>query len=280
MPRTARQPDLDPGLADVFGAAAGSLGTFVMRNPLVVGGAAAFAVTLFYVSVNAVWYQPRAHGAPLFATRDFSGYRAPAPADPVFQESRSRIVIRDEAPVQPQAERPAGDPDLARVQSVLAGLKLYEGAVDGLNGPKTREAVMTYQRIIGLPPTGEVSPQLLAQLDGRRLAAAPVPDNVSLEPTGAVPAPTPRPAALSSDDPEPVPAPAGVDAKGPAADERIRRVQAGLRSFGNDQIVIDGLTGSRTRSAILEFQALFGLPETGEADDAVVAKMKEIGLIN
>ena len=74
--------------------------------------------------------------------------------------------------------------------------------------------------------------------------------------------------------------PAVTVARAPAADERIRRIQAGLRSFGNDQIVIDGLTGSRTRSAILEFQALFGLPETGDPDDAVVAKMKEIGLIN
>lgn len=279
MTRTARQPDLDPGLADVLGAAAGSLGALVLRNPVIVGGAVAFAVTLFYVSANAVWYQPRAHGAPLFATRDFSGYRAPAPADPVFQESRSRIVIRDEATVERPAERPVGDPDLARVQSVLAGLKLYDGAVDGLNGPKTREAVMTYQRIIGLPPTGEVSPQLLAQLDGRTVvAAAPLPDNVSLEPTGAVPAPTPRPAALAGNEAAPAPEPAVMSP--PAASERIRRVQAGLRSFGNDQLVIDGLSGSRTRSAILEFQALFGLPETGEADDAVVAKMKEIGLIN
>jgi len=279
MTRTARQPDLDPGLADVLGAAAGSLGALVLRNPVIVGGAAAFAVTLFYVSANAVWYQPRAHGAPLFATRDFSGYRAPAPADPVFQESRSRIVIRDEATVERPAERPVGDPDLARVQSVLAGLKLYDGAVDGLNGPKTREAVMTYQRIIGLPPTGEVSPQLLAQLDGRTVvAAAPLPDNVSLEPTGAVPAPTPRPAALAGNEAASAPEPAVMSP--PAASERIRRVQAGLRSFGNDQLVIDGLSGSRTRSAILEFQALFGLPETGEADDAVVAKMKEIGLIN
>ena len=103
MPRIARQPDLDPGLADVFNAAAGSLGAFVLRNPVVVGGAAAFAVTLFFVTANAVWYQPGAHGSPLFATRDFSGYRAPEPVDPVFQESRSRIVIRDDA----QPARPA-----------------------------------------------------------------------------------------------------------------------------------------------------------------------------
>ena len=285
MPRIARQPDLDPGLADVFNAAAGSLGAFVLRNPVVVGGAAAFAVTLFFVTANAVWYQPGAHGSPLFATRDFSGYRAPEPVDPVFQESRSRIVIRDDA----QPARPApveGDPQLARVQSVLAGLKLYDGAVDGLNGPKTREAVMTYQRIIGLPATGEVSPQLLAQLDGRTVAAANIPDNVSLEPTGAVPAPTPRPDMVKREEaaqaaaPAPVPLPEPAVLQEAAGAERIKRVQAGLRSFGNDHIVIDGLTGARTRSAILEFQTLFGLPETGEADDAVISKMREIGLIN
>ncbi|TGR62427.1 peptidoglycan-binding protein, partial [Mesorhizobium sp. M2D.F.Ca.ET.223.01.1.1] len=32
--------------------------------------------------------------------------------------------------------------------------------------------------------------------------------------------------------------------------------------------------------AIKEFQALFGLPETGEPDEAVYVKMREIGLTN
>ncbi|PHP68366.1 peptidoglycan-binding protein [Zhengella mangrovi] len=276
MARTARQPDLDPGIADVFQVAAGSLGAFVLRNPVVVGGVAAFAVTLFYVSANAVWYQPQAHSAPLFATRDFSAYKAPRAVDPVFHESRTRIVIEDEPKVA-KARPVEGDPGLAHVQQVLAGLKLYDGAVDGLNGPQTREAVKTYQRIVGLPVTGEISADLMRQLDGRRVASVenPVPQNVSLEPTGAVPAPTPRPVAVSrpeETDGGPAPADQG--------NEQVKRVQAGLRSFGNDQIIIDGLPGARTRSAIVEFQSLFGLPQTGEADDAVVAKMKEIGLIN
>ncbi|WP_378944392.1 peptidoglycan-binding domain-containing protein [Mesorhizobium sp. ANAO-SY3R2] len=34
-----------------------------------------------------------------------------------------------------------------------------------------------------------------------------------------------------------------------------------------------------TRAAISEFQALFGLPVTGEPDDAMFTKMLEIGLI-
>ena len=46
------------------------------------------------------------------------------------------------------------------------------------------------------------------------------------------------------------------------------------------RIEIDGVMGARTEAAIHEFQALFGLPETGKADEAVHAKMKEIGLIN
>ena len=58
------------------------------------------------------------------------------------------------------------------------------------------------------------------------------------------------------------------------------RIQAGLKAFGNDDIEIDGVVGAKTRSAIQEFQALFGLPETGDPDPAVDAKMQEIGLTN
>ena len=56
-------------------------------------------------------------------------------------------------------------------------------------------------------------------------------------------------------------------------------MQAGLKEFGNDAIEIDGLMGAQTTAAIKEFQSLFGLQVTGEADQAVYAKMKEIGLI-
>ena len=58
------------------------------------------------------------------------------------------------------------------------------------------------------------------------------------------------------------------------------KIQAGLKAFGNDGIEIDGVIGARTKAAIREFQALFGLPETGEPDPAVYAKMREIGLTN
>jgi glutamate synthase domain-containing protein 1 len=40
------------------------------------------------------------------------------------------------------------------------------------------------------------------------------------------------------------------------------------------------LMGAKTEAAIREFQSLFGLAETGAVDQAVYAKMKEIGLID
>jgi peptidoglycan hydrolase-like protein with peptidoglycan-binding domain len=64
------------------------------------------------------------------------------------------------------------------------------------------------------------------------------------------------------------------------ADRQIMKLQAGLRAFGNEAMEVDGVLGARTREAIHEFQALFGLPETGEPDDALYAKMREIGLTN
>ena len=65
-----------------------------------------------------------------------------------------------------------------------------------------------------------------------------------------------------------------------AVDARIVKIQAGLKAFGNDGIQLDGVVGAQTSAAIREFQSLFGLPVTGAPDEAVYAKMREIGLTN
>ena len=66
----------------------------------------------------------------------------------------------------------------------------------------------------------------------------------------------------------------------PTADARIVKIQAGLKAFGNDDMQLDGVVGARTKAAIKEFQSLFGLPQTGEPDEIVYVKMREIGLTN
>ncbi|RUY85717.1 peptidoglycan-binding domain-containing protein, partial [Mesorhizobium sp. M7A.F.Ca.CA.003.01.2.1] len=71
-----------------------------------------------------------------------------------------------------------------------------------------------------------------------------------------------------------------ADAATQAPDARIVKIQAGLKAFGNDDMQLDGVVGARTKAAIKEFQSLFGLPQTGEPDEIVYVKMREIGLTN
>ena len=71
-----------------------------------------------------------------------------------------------------------------------------------------------------------------------------------------------------------------ADAAPPGPDPRIVKIQAGLKAFGNDDMQLDGVVGARTKAAIKEFQSLFGLPQTGEPDEVVYVKMREIGLTN
>jgi peptidoglycan hydrolase-like protein with peptidoglycan-binding domain len=223
-----------------------ALGEAVSRNPVLMGGSTAFLVTLFYVSANALWYQPFPHSGAFFATRNVENFPR---AEQVEPETTINIV---------RPETPEGDPVVEQVQNTLRHLGFYTGAADGLAGPATRDAVAAYQRKVGLPGTGTIDDELLNQLGTAPFAAS-------------VPTPTPRTDTTSS-------IPTDTSSTGAAPDAQIIKIQAGLKAFGNDSIQLDGVVGARTKAAIREFQAIFRLPVTGEADEAVYAKMREIGL--
>jgi peptidoglycan hydrolase-like protein with peptidoglycan-binding domain len=240
-----------------------ALGGLIARNPVLVGGSTAFMVALFYVSANALWYQPYAHKGAFFSTREAVEF-------PDMNQNAPETTIKIERPEEAaEAVRPQGDPRIERVQGILKDLAFYDGNVDGLNGPATRGAIQAYQKKVGMAASGEIDAQLLEQLGAADTTA------------GIAPRPTPRaqvmPAAAQRATQAATPARAE-----PAADTsaRIMKIQAGLKAFGNDGIEIDGVPGARTKSAIREFQALFGLPETGEPDPGVYVKMREIGLTN
>jgi peptidoglycan hydrolase-like protein with peptidoglycan-binding domain len=263
----------------------GGVGAFLMRHRRVLGGLTAFAVAFSYVGANAVWYQPHAHGGAFFATRPLTAPAAASVAQDEAMPGEFETVIRLErepegaqqtppagpsietiiaapAPTPPPAAptpmiSPRGDPVVEDVQRILAELNLYDGDVDGLTGPKTRSAIEGYRKMVGLSASADIDDQLLAQL-------------------GA------QPRATSSASPLPAGSPGTdmIETSSAVSHDNglVMRIQAGLKAFGNDGIDIDGQVGSRTKSAILEFQSLFGLPETGEPDQSVYAKMREIGL--
>jgi peptidoglycan hydrolase-like protein with peptidoglycan-binding domain len=289
MRQSARQLEGPSGLGALLREGLLLSAGAIIRNPLAVGGTTAFLVAFGFVSANALYYQPHFHEGAFFSTRTPAVIaeepRMPAP----------EAVLRDPVPIpqplerapEPQAaERSApqvaessepqepvipGDNTVARVQGTLKGLDLYQGDVDGLSGPQTSAAVSAYQRIVGLEQTGQIDDAVLTQLG---IGSAPVgidPAQVASLPSlsdmpETLPVPAPRPAASASPQFEP--------------DPRVVKIQAGLRAFGNDGIELDGKVGERTKSAIEEFQSLFGLQVNGEPDEAVFAKMREIGLTN
>jgi peptidoglycan hydrolase-like protein with peptidoglycan-binding domain len=274
MRRSARRPEPEFHWTTPLRGGAAALGGFVVANPVLVGGSTAFLVALMYVSANALWYQPHAHSSAFFSTRGF------AEGLVLSTEPETTIVI--ERPGEVDVQRPAGDPRIEMVQDVLRDLKLYAGEVDGLMGPNTKKAIVTYQTMMDLPATGAIDEELLEQLGLSQTTTA-----------GIVPTPRPRPEVLPETEmvqgigPEPRPEP-DADSESEedlnpipvSIDRATMKIQAGLRAFGNEDIEVDGVLGTRTKAAIKEFQALFGLPETGLPDDELYRKMQEIGLTN
>ncbi|HEY6630299.1 MAG TPA: peptidoglycan-binding protein [Rhizobiaceae bacterium] len=237
----------------------------IARNPTLVGGSTAFLVALSFVSANALWYQPHAHSGAFFATREFLRPGEPEPAAKLPDET----TIFIERPEQPR--NVVGDPTVKQVQQTLRQLNFYSGEVDGLFGPNTRDAVEAYQAKMGMSVTGAVDDSLLDQLGTGSVTPVVLPS----------PAPRASGKVVARTEPAASNKPADAVAKPVSLthDERIAKVQAGLREFGNEAIEVDGVMGARTAAAIREFQSLFGLKVTGEVDQAVYAKMKEIGLV-
>ncbi len=231
---------------------AAALGAFVLRNPASVGGTTAFVVSLCFVSANALWYQPHAHLGAFFATRSFQSVPVPVAAP----EPETTFVIE-----RPQEAAPS-DPTVGEVQRILRELNFYDGTVDGISGPATARAVRDYRKRVGLQVSDAIDEPLLEQLGIQPTTAGIAP----------VPAPRGKPEQASA---EPMPQEVAPDRKA-----LVMKVQAGLKAFGNTDMTVDGVMGARTRAAIREFQSLFGLPETGEPDGPLLAKMQEAGLAN
>lgn len=253
MGRSAKQPKTVKRRAGMLKGGAVALGGMISENPVLVGGSTAFLVTFFFVSANALWYQPFPHAGAFFATRTIQGFSPPQVDEP-------ETTINIERPPTPSTP-PIGDPAVKQVQGILKDLNFYAGPVDGLQGPNTHKAIEAYQRKVGLSPSGEIDSLLLDQLGATPTTAA------------VVPQPAPRADVTNA-------IPSNAPAATAAVDARIVKIQAGLKAFGNDAIQLDGVVGAQTSAAIREFQSLFGLPVTGAPDEAVYAKMREIGLTN
>lgn len=141
------------------------------RHPRLVGGVSTFAVLFATVAVNAIWYQPGQHPSPFLRTRSASDFTSllGAPRSTLLTDqdpaevTTFRVEREGEGEASPQPFT-ADSAAITSVQRALTARGLYEGAADGVIGPRTEAAISRFQTSVGMEADGQVTEALVAML--------------------------------------------------------------------------------------------------------------------
>jgi peptidoglycan hydrolase-like protein with peptidoglycan-binding domain len=298
----ARRSEADEQGEGSLRFAGGRVGRVLERaieNPAASGGLLVMALTAGAIAVNATFLQGAEHPRPNLAPR--SQAHATTTPSAAIPTPRTREAAVEVAPIPPAALGPASaspgpaqksaaqsatapaDPKLvADVQRELTRRGLYMGAIDGVAGSKTRAAIMAYQNFAGMVPSGVASADVLAALKRPTPLSPPPAQKAAPLPPAAIPAVAPMPPAVIPARPLAT-APATATATAPIADpfpaDTYRRVQVALNQAGYGPIPVDGRQGKDTADAIRRFELDYGLPITGQPDDAVIKRLAAIGAL-
>lgn len=240
MAKTSRKAP-PPKVQETLIARAGHV---ALDNPVAAGGTVVMGLTACLIVANAIGLQPGRHPAPLFATRDRGGeIQQPEPDD-----RRGGVQVQEISTL------------VLDLQIALRKLELYEGPLDGLNGPATERAIRAFERRAGQPEKGEASEALLALvlMQGETPAAAQVP----------MPRAKPGYSGTANAFQESAEA-AAID-----SDPALMKVQKALSEFGYGPLQADGLMGANTTAAIKRFELDHALPLTGELGPKVIERLE------
>jgi peptidoglycan hydrolase-like protein with peptidoglycan-binding domain len=215
------------------------------------------------ILTNVLFMQKGSHPAPMFKS-------ALAPAKPAAgAESRPAAAVRPRPVEQSAAASAAKGPApssprtpgeiINDIQRELARRGYYEGAVDGLYGPRTDGAIRDFEQAAGLKPSTEPNEALLQAV--QRAPARLVKGTT----TGTASAPRP-----------PLPVRNDAAADRPAPSRRVIALQRALAEYGYGQIKPSGIIDAETQAAIEKFERERKLPITGQASDRVVRELAAI----
>ncbi len=204
--------------------------------------------------VNALWLQPGKHPAPLFRSALERTAGTPLLNPPLPS-------IRNENYADRVSDRSSGIPLelLRQVQSNLSVLGYYNGDVDGLDGPMTRNAVTSYEVAKGLPATGQANAGLLDLIEQSAREA-------QSEQAEQIPDPGPQTTASTDS-----------GNSGQSNEFRlILSVQRALADLGYAPGPINGTMGQPTNDAIRRFQADRGMSITGTLTVTLVLELEAV----
>lgn len=261
----------------------------IQKNPSIAGGICIFAVGFTLVTANAIYGQQGGHPGPIWATRDKMITQS-LPANPIPRRQSTTIAPNtlslEVVPVPVMRPKAAADRDIPATQNVvfqvqrdLAALAYYDDKLDGVYGPRTKQAILQFEEDFGYAQSGEASAALAERLAKARQKEKSAGQQTALSPRGAETVTAQR-VSLQPVAPQPVSKVEIVSADDSLRDSAIiARIQIGLINFGEDQIVIDGVMGDDTKAAIRRFEKRYGLPQTGEPSASIIDKMEDIGVL-
>ncbi|HWP25962.1 MAG TPA: peptidoglycan-binding domain-containing protein [Xanthobacteraceae bacterium] len=210
---------------------------------LVIGAAAAVGLVL----INALLLQTGPHPAPLFANSPAPGVAVPMVLPrPRPAENRVDLPAPPVTPAAPVSSAHSRAEIVTEIQRELAQRGFYDGAPDGIYGPKTDIAVRDFEHAAGLRPSTEPNETLLRAIARSTIKAPPKP--AARDPIGDLLAPS----------------------------KRIVAVQRALADYGFGQIRPTGAYDHATRMAIEEFERYRRLPVTGQLSERVVRELAAV----
>jgi peptidoglycan hydrolase-like protein with peptidoglycan-binding domain len=169
------------------------------------------------------------------------------------------------------------------IQSELVRRGLYNGAPDGVIGPRTSAAILFFEETVGMPQKGDATPDVLAALKTDRVGPSTVPaERPRADVSSRAAAEDPVAAAIRSAEKSIKTAPTTarpVQSAALTSVDLVLKIQKGLANMAYTNVGVDGVAGEQTRVAIRHFQKHYNLPETGEPSEAVLKKLKEIGAL-
>ena len=177
------------------------------------------------ILVNALFLQSGPHPAPIFANL------APPVAVPLTGAAAALAQHKAE-PARPRSDM------VADIQRELTRHGFYDGAADGVYGPKTDAAIRDFEQAAGLRPSAEPNDMLLASIARSAIKAPPVRNDQ----IAALLAPNPR----------------------------VVAVQRALTDFGYGPVKPTGSNDTETRAAIERFEKARRRPVTGQISDLLV----------
>jgi peptidoglycan hydrolase-like protein with peptidoglycan-binding domain len=208
------------------------------------------------ILVNVLFMQSGSHPAPMFKG-------ALVPVKPAVLAQSIPAAVPRARPVEPAP--PSAPPKVATprapgeiindIQRELTRRGYYEGAVDGLYGPRTDGAIRDFEQAAGFKPSTEPNEALLQ-------AIIRSPAKLVKGTTGTTPVVRP-----------PLPVRNDTVVERPAQSKRVLALQRALAEYGYGQIKPSGIVDAETQAAIEKFERERKLPITGQASDRVVREL-------